>query len=70
MDLERRSTKSQLDRIDNWALVAVGVVGVILALKVLGWVLGALVGTIVLAVQVAVVVAVAAFVWRLVSRRH
>ena len=66
MNLERRKTGSQLDRLDNWALVAVAVVGAIFALKVLGWVIG----TIMFAAKIAVVVAVAAFVWRLVAGRR
>ena len=64
MNLERRKSGS-LDRIDDWALVAVAVVGVIFALKIIGWVIG----TVLFAVKVAIVVAVVAFVWRLITHR-
>lgn len=61
---ERR--RSALAKLDDVALVAVAVVGVLLLLKVLGFLLG----TILLAVKVAIVVAVAAAVWRAVAGRR
>ena len=64
MNLERRKSGS-LDRIDDSALVAVAVVGVIFALKILGWVIG----TVLFAVKIAIIVAVVAGVWRLVNHR-
>ena len=67
MALRKRST---LESLDNWLLIVVGVVAVVVLLNVISWVVGALFGFVWFLVKVAIAAAIVGVVFSIASGRR
>ena len=67
MALRKRST---FETLDNWLLVVVGVIAVVVVLNVISWIVGALFGFVWFLVKVAIAAAVVGVVFSIASGRR